>query len=113
MDIKISNKDIVLNSNCSPEMVTDFQEIIQRVNICCNVPKGSFIYNRNLGSEIRLVDFSKKDAIKKSQMLLNEAIIGIAGASIRISDIIKEEDCTIVKVQLTYFKNTAETEVII
>lgn len=52
MDTALNNGDFLLTSNGHPVQICDIEELLQRALIRLCVKKGSFIYDRNLGSEL-------------------------------------------------------------
>lgn len=52
MDTALNNGDFLLSSNGHPVVIADVEELLQRALIRLCVKKGSFIYDRNLGSEL-------------------------------------------------------------
>ncbi len=72
-DIKISNGDIAVDSAGRFIRLTEREAQFQRAIICITACFGSFIYDRNLGSE-RLDDISSENALQRLELVLNEAL---------------------------------------
>lgn len=70
MDIKLLNGDIALTPSGGYTYITALQEALQKTEITAKIPKGSFIYNKTLGTEIGEVT----NALT-AEMLLKEALM--------------------------------------
>lgn len=77
MDVKIDNGDIVTKACGDALYIDGMDEIMQRIKIACSVKKGTFIYDRNLGSEGYTVSFDDSMLKSKLEMLFKEASIDI------------------------------------
>lgn len=71
MDIKLLNGDIALTPSGGYTYITALQEALQKTEITAKIPKGSFIYNKTLGTDLSSV----RDPLT-AQMLLREALMG-------------------------------------
>lgn len=49
--------------------------MLQKAVLSAQIRKGSFVYNKDLGTELSLVDTKKPNALQTATMLLNEALI--------------------------------------
>lgn len=74
-DIRIENNDIVIGPNGYPEIVSGFDEIIQRIIIAASFRKGSFAYDRSLGLFMSEPDFERDNTVSTVESLINEALI--------------------------------------
>ena len=113
MDVKIENNDISVLSNGSTKMVYGDDEIIQRVKICCKIPKGAFIYNKPLGTDFSSIDENDERALKKTEMLLNEAVMSISGIKLELVSMEKTDKTTTLNLKVLYNGKELETEVVI
>lgn len=75
------NGDLALRFG-TPCMIGGTEELLQRAYICLAVRKGSFIYDRELGSNFRDTDLSLPDAAAQLESKAREALGGIAGAEV-------------------------------
>lgn len=100
MDIKIENKDTVLDDSFNPVTISGIQQAVQQLNIAASINKGSFIYDRSCGNEIYKQDFDDERIVKTVQTLLNESLVNVADVSVKVNNIrddggIKYADVTI------------------
>lgn len=79
VDASIKNGDVAVDSAGRIEMIGEPDAGFQRAVICMTVPKGSFIYDRELGAED--VD-GATDA--KAELLLNEALAKYENTSVSL-----------------------------
>ena len=82
MDIKLYNRDIVFGKGGNPVTLTGIDEIIQKIKIALTAPKGSFIYDRNLGAFENGFD-PQRDTPASLEMILNECLID-CGCSVEV-----------------------------
>lgn len=87
MDFRINNGDAVIDSAGKADSITGADELLQRAYICIAVKKGSFIYNRELGSEIYLLDKKDERLADKLFLVMNEALINCRGVEAEIKEI--------------------------
>ncbi len=74
MDIKIKDKDISLTPSGIPETVSGFEQAVQQIGFALTIPRGSFVYNREIGL-FSDFDFTESDAPKRIEALVNESLI--------------------------------------
>lgn len=74
MDIKIKDGDISVFESGVPEYVSGFEQAVQQINLALKIPRGSFVYNREIGF-LSDFDFTESGAEKKIEALLNESLI--------------------------------------
>lgn len=83
MDTALKNTgDFDLDARGMPYLISGFAEIAQRVRLCLQVKKGSFAYDRELGSELYLLKDSSDRLQSRAELLAREAAAGIAGAGL-------------------------------
>ncbi len=87
MDIKIENKDIALDISDNFIEVSGIEQAIQQIKLAIGVKKGSFIYDRNLGSEIHKADFSGKSICKEIESLINESLVSLGEVYVTVNSI--------------------------
>lgn len=80
MDIKINNSDISLDLQGEYEFISGIDEVVQKLLICSKIHKGSFIYNKELGTRLRDIDPNSKIRVLTATAILNEALIDVKGA---------------------------------
>lgn len=85
MDVKIKDRDIVLNSSGGTVYVDDIDEIAQRVLIAANIRKGDFPYNRNLGSNAFSLSASDPLLTEKLEMIIREASLDVPYTDLRVT----------------------------
>lgn len=74
VDIKIKDGDIVKDSAGRFVSIEDSDALFQRAVICISSKIGSFIYDRNLGSNLSVTDFDTELAKEKAELIINEAL---------------------------------------
>lgn len=113
MDVKIDNKDIVLTDCGVPQYIDGIDEIVQRVKIACSVKKGSFLYDRELGSYAHTVDLSQQSALEKLEMIYKEASIDIPYTDLKVLSVNTEDKEKSATIQICCGTKTVTTEVTI
>ena len=73
-DVKIKNGDAVVDSTGRNEMISDKDALFQRAQICIGARLGSFIYDRQTGSDIRSIDSESEFAKENAELIINEAL---------------------------------------
>lgn len=94
VDVKIKNSDIATDSTGSFIKISDSDALFQRALICIGAKLGSFIYDRELGSQTEQVDKSDEYAVQKAELIINEALAQFENTYARViefSDTIKLE----------------------
>lgn len=84
-DIKIESGDIVLDSSGNTAMLSEEDEKFQRAVICIKAKKGSFIYDRQLGSELCKAREDKNFSAGQAQLIINEALAKFDNAFASVS----------------------------
>ncbi len=74
MDTAISGGDFLLDGRGRPVVISGMQEILQRVLIRLCVKKGSFIYDKALGSNLYTLKSSTRNVKDKALSLVREAL---------------------------------------
>lgn len=91
VDVKLSGGDVALDSSGAAVYIDGTDERFQRALVCLTVPRGSFIYDRTLGT--RSLGLDKK----RTELLFEEALTRCPGARARMTD----RSAEAVTVQLT------------
>ena len=78
-DARISGGDIVYGEDGSPELVEGIDLLSQQAEFAARIPKGSFIYDRELGAFGDLPNDSDPDRDRKYEAMMREAMIKTEG----------------------------------
>lgn len=111
MDTLLVNGDICINQSGEYDFVRGVAEVLQKVIISAKIRKGSFIYNKSLGTEIRDIDPEASNACESASLLLNEAIIEDIGYKAVVENMKKTEKGTWVLISVSDGKETRKAEV--
>ena len=84
VDIKIKDGDIVKDSAGRFVRIEDSETLFQRAVICISSKLGSFIYDRNLGSDLSVTDFDTELAKEKAELIINEALAQFENTHARV-----------------------------
>lgn len=84
IDVKIKNDDVVRNSSGRYETITGQDALFQRAFICAAVNKGSFIYDRQLGSRLGGIVVNAKNAKDTLDLIINEALVNCENTSAEV-----------------------------
>lgn len=84
MDVLIEKGDMVLTPVGEYLYVSGIDEFLQKAILSVKIRKGSFIYNKNLGSELRGIDPESPSAVNTAELLLKEALIEVGGYRLRV-----------------------------
>lgn len=84
MDVLLKNGDVALTPSGESVYVSGIDEMVQKAVLCAKIRKGSFIYNKNLGSELRTVDPESMVAVNTAELLLKEAMTDVRGCRLRV-----------------------------
>ncbi len=82
-DVKIENGDIVLDSSGNTVLLNDFDARFQQAVVCIKSKKGSFVYDRELGSEL---DSSKNLSAAQTEFEINAALARFDGVTASVTD---------------------------
>lgn len=114
MDLKLENGDIATETNGSPVKVYGIDELIQQAVICITVPKGSYIYDRNLGSQChRLKDGFSPEDIFKLEQFINESIYSLGNIYAKVKSASVDGGKLRVTAEFTAGDETYEKEVVL
>lgn len=103
-DVLLNCGDIQKDSSGNFIVINSNEELFQRAYISSVVKKGSFIYDRNLGSCLsKSSDKTNKD---KLSMIVNEALVNCGGVYAQVTD----TESTIT-VKFTYEDDCKESEI--
>lgn len=74
VDIKIKDGDVVKDSAGRYIKIENSDALFQRAVICIASKFGSFIYDRNIGSELSSMESNTEFAKEKAELIINEAL---------------------------------------
>ncbi|MBR2109309.1 MAG: hypothetical protein IJ932_05115 [Ruminococcus sp.] len=109
-DIKIRDNDIVINSNGFPSFVSEFDTVIQQIEILSSIPKGSFAYDRELGLFTDEPDFDSDNILSTLESRINEALIN-EKVYVKVNELRTEDDLYYAAITVTDGIRSKETEV--
>lgn len=78
-DVKITNGDVDVDSAGSPLRISGADARFQRALICLTVPKGSFIYDRELGTR------QLNGSAARRELVFNEALARFPGERVSVT----------------------------
>lgn len=91
MDILLINGDAQPTPWGEYRYTSGLEEIAQRVILSAQIKKGSFIYNRNLGTDVSKLKVNDSKALKTAELLLKEAIMD-SGCTLKINSLTDMKD---------------------
>lgn len=77
LDTAISNGDFLCNSRGTPIELAGYEELLQRVLIRLTVKKGSFVYDKSLGSRLYTLKATDGKIKGRALALAREALIEV------------------------------------
>ena len=85
MDINFENSDIKLTQSGEYSYVRGVDEAVQTVKNAVSMPKGRFIYEKDLGFDMSKLDPKSVTFIKEMIMLLNEVLARMTDIDVEIA----------------------------
>ncbi|MEE3439045.1 MULTISPECIES: hypothetical protein [Ruminococcus] len=82
------------------EKVYDVDSIFQRIELCLSLDKGSFIYNKNLGSTIPKLDYSTEEDLAQLEMYINQCVFSIVNTRVTVLSVDKEKQTVKISLKL-------------
>lgn len=91
MDTALKDGDFYLGTTGKPIAISGIKELLQRVLIRLTVKKGSFIYDKDLGSDLYTLKNTNKDIKNQAIIMVKEALadmreIEVEDISIKFTD---------------------------
>lgn len=91
MDTALKDGDFYLGTTGKPIAISGIKELLQRVLIRLTVKKGSFIYDKDLGSDLYTLKNTNKDIKNQAIIMIKEALadmrkIEVEDISIKFTD---------------------------
>ncbi len=116
MDTALNNGDFLTRSNGQPICINNIEELLQRALIRLCVKKGSFIYDRELGSELYKLRSSYSNGTTLKEMAFRKVVealkpisqLSVLGVDISSSN---QGDKLLLNVNLKADNTTANLEV--
>lgn len=112
MDTALKNGDFALNSYGKIHSINGLEETIQRCQFLLKVKKGSFCYNRTLGSNLHLLKYDE-NVRGNALLLVKEALAPLPQVSVKNVDVEYENEVIILKITIKAYSETATMEVIV
>ena len=111
MDIRIENGDIQILNYSYPDMISGFDEIIQRIKILLNVTRGSFAYDRTLGHKPNSINADSANGKSTAESVINEALMDTE-VYVKVNDIFTDNGVTKLNITVSdgYREQTTEVE---
>ena len=91
MDTAISNGDFLKDSRGMPIMLDGIDEILQRVKIRLAVKKGTFLYDKNLGSNLYSLKSDMENLNEMALSYAREATASMCGVDIESAEVISND----------------------
>ncbi len=115
MDTALKNGDFCLGTTGKPFLISGAKEILQRALIRLTVKKGSFIYDKNLGSRLYTLKSSTGNLKNTASILVNEALADMKEVKVDSVDVSFADSAENLRisVNLSIDKNKEELEVIV
>lgn len=108
MDTAIKNGDFLLDGRGYPVKITGIDEILQRVFIRLSVDRGSFIYDKSFGSELRRLSSQMVNLNEKALNLARDAIAEMSGVTVTSASAEVTESGINVRVSILAGKQSGE-----
>ena len=115
MDTALKDGDFYLGTTGKPIAISGIKELLQRVLIRLTVRKGSFIYNKNLGSNLYTLKNTNKDIKNQAIIMVKEALadmkeIEVDDISVKLIDNLENLK---INVLLSINNNKEEVEILL
>ena len=86
MDTLLVQGDVCINQSGEYAFVKNIDRVLQKAVLCAKIRKGSFVYNKALGTEINNIDAESSNALENASLLLNEAIMEDTGYAVKVEN---------------------------
>ena len=113
MDTAISNGDFLLDSRGRPIIISDFDEVLQQVMIRLKIKYGSFVYHKELGSEIYNLKNETENLNNKALAIVRRAIVDMCGVEANKAVVFKSDGNMTINVEISSGEESGEVELII
>ena len=88
MDTAIKGGDFLKDSRGMPIVLEGFDEILQRVKIRLEIEKGTFLYDKNLGSHLHSLKPNMENLNDLALSYAREAIAPMCGVEIESAEVV-------------------------
>lgn len=112
MDTAVSNGDFLCNSKGTPINLAGYEELLQRVLIRLTVKKGSFVYDKSLGSRLYTLKATDGNIKERALALVREALIEIPEVAVNDVKIALTNDKESLELTVILAVNNTEKEVV-
>lgn len=109
-DLKVKDGGTVFLGN-TEEKVYDVDSIFQRIEMCLSLNKGSFIYNKDLGSTIPKIDYTVEENLAQLEMYINQCVFGIVNTRVNVLSVNKEKQTIKISLKLNHKEYIREVNV--
>ncbi len=113
MDTAINNGDFQVDSRGKPIVLSGFEEVLQRIMIRVKTKLGSFVYDKNLGSEIYTLKDVTENLNDKALAIVRRAIVDMCGVTADSAKVSRVEDKIIIKICVSSGEESGEVELTI
>lgn len=104
MDTALKDGDFLCDARGFPAEVDGVNEILQQIMIRLTVKKGSFAYDRTLGSELHTLDASDENIENRAIVLVKEALHEVSGTTVK-SVSVETADASAIKLCISVLIN--------
>ena len=84
MDIKIKDSDVCIDPCGEYVFAEGIDEALQRILINVQIKKGSFVYNKNLGTDLTDLDPDDSNVLRNAEVILRESVMDSVCAKIKV-----------------------------
>lgn len=109
-DLKLKDGGVSFQENLD-EKVYDVDSIFQRIELCLSLDKGSFIYNKDLGSTIPKIDYTVEENLAQLEMYINQCVFGIVNTRVNVLSVNKEKQTIKISLKLNHKEYIREVNV--
>lgn len=109
-DLKLKDGGVSFQGNLDEE-VYDVDSIFQRIEMCLSLNKGSFIYNKDLGSTIPKIDYTVEENLAQLEMYINQCVFGIVNTRVNVLSVNKEKQTIKISLKLNHKEYIREVNV--
>ena len=114
MDTLLMNGDWAKGETGLPLKISGYRELLQRVIIRLNVPKGSFLYDKNFGCRFSELKKKDKGTLDVNAMLMaQEALSDMRNVRVKKASVNLSSSNIPVSVMLTVIIDSTEGEVMV
>lgn len=101
MDLALFNGDFLCDSRGFPIEISGTDELLQQAILRLSIKKGSFAYDRNLGSKLYKLNPLEENLKSKAASLIKEALNDMENVSLDDVSVISENNSLILNISLS------------